>query len=102
MDQILQNGNSITVIGLLLIAIVTGSKGMWSFRFQTDAEIKRLEQQIADLEERSKNELANLRKDYEQRLEERQRDLEEWKEFALQATDLGKRATDVAQKTVQR
>lgn len=90
MDQILQNANGVTVVGILLVAIITGSKGMWVFGFQAKRDADRLEKTITD---------QNIQ--FEERMKEIRQDRDEWKDIALQATDLGKRVVNVAEKTVR-
>ena len=90
MDQWLGPGN-VTVVGILLVAIASGAKGIWQFTFQTKKETDRLEQIITD-----------QRSDFETRLTEARQDRDEWKELALSATDIGKRVASVAEKSVTR
>jgi hypothetical protein len=90
MEQWIGPGN-ITVVGILLIAIASGAKGIWQFSYQTKKETDRLEKIITD-----------QRADFDIRLKESREDGQEWKELALSATDIGKRVAQVAEKSVGR
>lgn len=78
------------MVGILLVAIASGAKGIWQFTFQTKKETDRLEQIIKD-----------QRADFEERLAEIKVDRDEWKGIALSATDIGKRVAQVAEKSVR-
>jgi len=90
MDQLLANGNTVTAVGLLLVALVTGSRGMWLFGFQAKRESDRLEQIIKDTQANADIRIAEVKQDRD-----------EWKQIALDATALGKRVVNVAEKTVR-
>ncbi len=89
--------NSISVVMMFIIAIAAGAKGVWLFRFQAEKELVAKDALIAEL----RTQLEQQRLGSAARLDEERKDKLEWKELAFELSDLGKRATTVAEKSVK-
>jgi hypothetical protein len=87
---------SIGLVGAMLLVITAGAKGVWQFRFQTDKELSAKDALIAQLQEQIREQRAGS----DARLAEMREERNEWKDIALTAADLGKRVTNIAEKSV--
>ena len=88
--------NSIGVIGLCLLAIATGAKGIWQFSYQTERQLAERDKRIADLEKQ----IEEQRIGSAERLDEMRKDRDEYRSLVFTVLDLGKTATAVAEKSV--
>src|SRR4051812_44222802 len=98
MEQWIANPSSVTVVGLLLVAIATGAKGIWEFESTVK---KRIDELLANHQRERDNyeqQIKDIRAGNEERLNEVRKDRDEWKEIALAATDIGKRVASVAER----
>ncbi len=88
--DLLSTASDIGVISLLLLIFYGGYKGFWEWG-RTHRE------QIADLH----RQLVEQRTQAEALVLKAEKDRDEWKTMAINATDIGKRVTAVAEKRVQ-
>lgn len=80
MTEVLGTISDLGVIGLLAIAFYGGAKGVWVWGWAYREKVRELERQLEKAEE----------------------DRDEWKILALEATDIGKRVVNVAEKVTTR
>jgi hypothetical protein len=88
--DLLSTASDIGVVSLLLMIFYGGYKGFWEWG-RTHRE------QLEDLH----RQLSEQRTQYEGMLLKAEKDRDEWKTMAINATDIGKRITSVAEKSVQ-
>lgn len=89
--------NSLGVVAGFLIVLISGARQVWQFSWQTKKELEAKDAIIAALQEQ----LREQRDGSAARLEEMRGERNEWKDIALTAADLGKRVTNIAEKSVR-